>query len=111
MKVDLSEEEIIALQQTTENDVNNTQTNKQKPDGQLKDVTDSQQRIVFPTLDLSTKRIGFGNGSNRVTTIAYEIKCHPAHSIMSKCLLTKSSVLDPIQPSDLNIYFIPHGII
>ena len=27
MKVDLSEEEIIALQQTTENDVNNTQTN------------------------------------------------------------------------------------
>ena len=75
MKVDLSDEDMIVLKQITENEVTNTQTNKRKTDGQLKDTTDSHQRIVFPAFDLSTKRIGLGNGSNRVTTIAYEIKC------------------------------------
>ena len=83
-KVDLTEEEIIALQQNTENDVNNTQNNKHKSDGQLIDVTESQQCIVFPAFDLSTKRIRFGNSSNRVTTITYEIKFHPAYSTMLK---------------------------
>ena len=111
MKVDISEENIIALQQTTENDVNNTQNNKRKPDGRLKNVTENQQRIVFAAFDLSTKRIGFGNGSNKVTTIAYEIKHHPVHSTMLKSLLIKSSVLDPIQPFDSNIHFISHGLI
>ena len=57
------------------------------------------------------KRIGFDNGSNIVTTIAYEIKCHPAYYILLKSLLNKSSVLDPIQPSDSNIHFIPYGLI
>ena len=111
MKVDISEENIIALQQTTENDVNNTQNNKRKPDGRLKNVTENQQRIVFAAFDLSTKRIGFGNGFNKVTTIAHEIKHHPVHSTMLKSLLIKSSVLDPIQPFDSNIHFISHGLI
>ena len=111
MKVELSDENIIDLQQTNENEVTNTQTNKRKPDGQLKDAIDSQKRIVFPAFDLSTKRIGFGNGSNRVTTTTYEIKCHPTHSTLLKFLLIKSSVLDPIQPSDSNIYFISHCLI
>ena len=111
MKVDFFDEDIIALQQTTENEMTNTQTNKRKPDGHLKDITCSQQRIVIPDFDLSTKRIGFGNGSNRVTTIAYEIKCHPTHSTLLKSLLIKSSVLDPLQPSNSNIHFIPHGLI
>ena len=84
MKVDISEENIIALQQTTDNDVNNTQNNKRKPDGRLKNVTENQQRIVFAAFDLSTKRIRFGNSSNRVTTITYEIKFHPAYSTMLK---------------------------
>ena len=83
-KVDLTEEEIIALQQNTENDVNNTQNNRRKPDGQLKDVTESQQRNVSLAFDLSTKRIRFGNSSKKVTTITYEIKFHPAYSTMLK---------------------------
>ena len=57
------------------------------------------------------KRIGFGNGTNRVTTVAYEVKCHPAHSTILKSLLIKASVLDPLPPSDTNIHFIPHGLI
>ena len=111
MKFKLSDEDIITLQKTTDNEVAVTHQNKRKPDGQLKDATDSQQRIVFPAFDLSTKIIGFDNGFNRVTTIAYEIKCHPVHSTLLKCLLIKLSVLDPIHPFDSNIHFIPHGLI
>ena len=65
----------------------------------------------IPCFNLSTKRIRFSNGSNRVTIIAYEIKCHPAHSTILKYLFIKSSVLEPIQPSESNIHFIPNGLI
>ena len=41
IKFDLSKDEIINLHQTTDNDVNNTQNNKRKPDGQLK----KQQKV------------------------------------------------------------------
>ena len=91
--------------------MNNTQNSKRKPDRQLKDAVESQQRILSPGFDLSTKRIGFGNGPKRVTTIRYESKCHSAQSIMLKSLLIKSSILEPIQLSDSNIHFIPHGLI
>ena len=111
IKVDLSKDEIINLQQTTDNDVNNTQNNKRKPDGQLKKTTESQQRIVSPAFELCTKRIKFSNRSNKVTTIAHKIKCHPRHSTLLKSLLIKSSVLDPIQPSDSNVQFIFHDLI
>ena len=111
MKVDLSDEDIIALKQTTDNEVTKIQKNKRNPDRKLKDATDSHQRIVFPTFDLSTKRIGFSNGSNRVTTIAYEIKYYPIHSTLLKSLLIKTSVLDSIQQSDSNVRFIPRGLI
>ena len=51
MKVDLFDEDIIALQQTNENKVTNTQTNKRKTNRKLKATIDSQQRIVFPAFD------------------------------------------------------------
>ena len=91
--------------------MNNTQNNKRKLDGQLKDASENQQRIVFPTFELSTKKIGIDNGSNRVTIIAYEIKCPPAYSALLKSLLVKSFVLNPIQPSNPNIHFIPQDLI
>ena len=43
--------------------------------------------------------------------VAYEVKCHPAHSTILKSLLIKLSVLDPLPPSDTNIHIIPHGLI
>ena len=111
MSVDLTEEEIIELKKNTTYNVIHIHNNKRKLDGQLKDTTEGQERIVFPPFDLSTKRIGFGNGPNRATTVAYEIKCHPAYSTMLTSVLIKSSVLDPIPPSNINIYFIPPGLI
>ena len=111
MSVDLTEEDIIELEKNTTYDVIHIHNNKRKLDGQLKDTTEGQERIVFPPFDLSTKRIGFGNGSNRVTTNAYEIKYHPIHSTLLTYFLIKLSVLDPISPSDTNIHLIPHGSI
>ena len=75
----------------------------------LKDPT--KNSIIFPAFDLSTKCIGFRKGTNRVTTVAYEVKCNPAHFTILKSLLVKSSVLDPLPQSDTNIHFIPHGLI
>ena len=57
MNVALTEQDIIALQQSTEIEKTITHSNKCKPDGQMKDTTDEQQRIVFPAFDLSTKKM------------------------------------------------------
>ena len=50
----------------------------------MKDATEGHKRIIFPTFDLSTKRIGLGNGSSEGIMLAYEIKCNPENSTMLK---------------------------
>ena len=107
MNIGLTKEDTIELQQHTQNDINNKHSNKHNPAGQLKDAAEVYQRTVFLSFDLFTKIIGFGNGSNIVTTVAYKIKFHPAHSTLLKSLLIKSSVLEPIPPSESNIHFKP----
>ena len=111
MNVDLINEDIILLQHITEDDVLDNNNNKRRPNVQLKKAETNQHRIVFPAVDLSTKRIGFGSGSNRVTTVAYEVKYHPTNSTLLTSLLIKSSILNPLPPTDTNIYFIPYGLI
>ena len=111
MNVDLSHEDIIALQKTTEGDATHNHKNKRKPDRQLKETDKNKKSISFPAFDLSTKRIGFGNETNRFIRVAYKIIYHSAHSTILKSLLIKSSVLEPLTPSDTNTYFIPHGLI
>ena len=110
MKVELSSEDTITLQKTNDKTALHNYNNKRKPDGQPKEP-EQDKSITFPAFDLSTKRIGFGNGTNRVTPVAYEVKCHPAHSTILKPLLIKASVLDPLPLSDTNIHFILHGLI
>ena len=53
----------------------------------------------------------FGNRNARVTTVAYEIRCHPAHATLLKSILIQASVLDHIAPSDNHIHFIPYGLL
>ena len=108
MNVDLPPK---TLQETNEAYSIRNHNNKRKPYGQLKETETNKYRIIFPEYDLSTKGIGFGNGSNRVTVVAYKVKYHPAHSTILKYLLMTSSVLDPLLPSDTNIHFIPRGLI
>ena len=56
--VDLSHEDIIALQTTSKVDANHNYNPKLKPDGQLKEPEKNKNSVIFPAFDLSTKRIG-----------------------------------------------------
>ena len=55
--------------------------------------------------------MGLGNGNTRVTTVAYELRCHPAHTALLKLILIQVSVLDPVSLSDNHIHFIPYGLL
>ena len=50
-----------------------------------------QQKIVIPVFDLYSKEIGDGNGNERVTTCAYEIRTSPNNANMLKNLLYQIS--------------------
>ena len=64
-----------------------------------------QQKIVIPAFDLYIKEVGDGNGNERVTTYAYEIRKSPNNANMLKNLLCKIS-----NECNSNLRFIPYGI-
>ena len=76
MQIDLDDEESAQL-------INQIKDNKGKPTG--------QQKIVIPAFDLCSKEVGDGNGNERVTTFAYEIRTSPTNNNMFKNLLCKIS--------------------
>ena len=84
MNVDLKDNDINSLKGCIFTNANPNPTNKRNPDGNRKDLTENSNTIVFPAFDLSSKRVGFGNGNSRVTTVAYEIRCHPDHANLLK---------------------------
>ena len=51
-----------------------------------------KQRIVLPAFDLHNKEVGHGNGMQRVTTIAYEIRTSLVTAAVLKNLLYKISI-------------------
>ena len=55
--------------------------------------------------------MGLSNGTTRVTTVTYEIRCHPAHATLLKSIFIQASVLDPVPLSDNHIHFIPYGLL
>ena len=111
MKVNLNDEDISALKECIPIILDYTSNNKRFPDGNRKDPTTPDKTSVSPAFDLSTKRVEFGNGNARVTTVAYEIRCHPAHATLLKSILIQASVLGPIAPSDNHIHFIPYRLL
>ena len=111
MQVNLNEEEISALQACIPIISDSASNNKRLPDGNRKDPSTPDTTLVFLAFDLSIKRAGFGNGNARVTTVAYEIHCHPAHATLLKSILIQASVLDPVPPSDNHIHFIPYDLL
>ena len=52
------------------------------------------ERIVLPALDLYSKNIGHGNGDQRISTLAYEIRTSPDHAVNLKNILCKISMTD-----------------
>ena len=87
MQVKLNELDILTLHECMPVISDSTLNNKRLPDGNRKDPTTNEKTIVFPVFDLSTKRVEFGNGHARVTTVAYEIRCHLDHVTLLKSIL------------------------
>ena len=98
MSVDLNKSDISALYACIPDTTDLTTNNKRNPDGNRKEPNMQDNTIDFPTFNLFTKHVGFGNGNVRVTTVAYEIRCHPTHATLIKSIIIQASVLDPIPP-------------
>ena len=111
LNVDLNKSDISALHVRIPDTTYLTTNNKRNPDGNRKEPDTQDNTIVFPAFDLSTERVGFGNGTTRVTTIAYEIRCHSVHATLLKSILIQASALDLVLPSGNHIHFIPYGIL
>ena len=95
MNIDLDENNITTLKECVSTNANPNPANKRSPDDNRKDPAKKSNTIVFPAFDISTKRVGFGNGNARVTTVAYEIRCHLDHATLLKSIFIQVSVLDP----------------
>ena len=63
------------------------------------------ERIILPAFDLYNKNIGHGNGDQRISTFAYEIRTSPENVIILKNILCKISMTDKNEMT-----FIPHGM-
>ena len=63
------------------------------------------ERIVLPAFDLYSKNIGHGNGDQRISTFAYEIRTSPENAITLKNILCKISMA-----SSNELTFIPYGM-
>lgn len=63
-----------------------------------------KERIIIPTFDLHSRKVGDGTGKDRVTMFAYEIRCARTKTYMLENLLCKISSKDP------NFKFIPYGL-
>ena len=63
------------------------------------------ERIVLPPFDLYSKNIGHGNGDQRISTFAYEIRTTPDHAVTLKNILCKISMTDSNE-----LTFVPYGI-
>ena len=63
------------------------------------------KRIVLPAFDLYSKNIGNGNGDQRISTFAYEIRTSPENAITLKSILCKISMTESNE-----LTFIPYGM-
>ena len=64
-----------------------------------------KQRILIPAFNIYSKEVGEGQGQNRVTTFASEIRTSPDNSAMLKNLLCQIS-----SENILDLKFIPYGL-
>ena len=66
--------------------------------------------IQLPAFDISMKRVGYGNRNRRVSTMAFEVKCHPDNASILKRLLCRASASDDKPPNNDNIHFVAYGL-
>ena len=72
------------------------------------DENDEWKEIVFPAFDL---HIRFRKGDKRISTIAFEVRCHPDNASILKTLLSRISSDDKTPSSEETVHFAPYGLI
>ena len=55
---------------------------------------DSNDLTTIPPFDLSTKNVGLGNISNRITVVIYKVKVHPANTSLLNIPFFQVFILD-----------------
>ena len=75
------------------------------------DAEDEWKDIVFPTFDLHMRKISFDNCDKRISTIAFEVRCHPNNCTNLKTILSRISSDDKATPSDKTVDFVPYRLV
>ena len=65
-----------------------------------------QNEILIPVFDIHHKTVGNGNGSNRISMIAFDIHCNPKDSSIPKLLMARCS-----KDSNKDFTFIPYELL
>ena len=71
------------------------------------DENDEWKDIVFPAFDIHMRRISFGNGDKRISTIVFGVRYHPYNSTFLKTILSRISSDDKAPSSEETIHFAP----
>ena len=85
----------------TTNELDSNETSITEPNGDCEYAP-----IHLPIFNLSTKNIHYGNGKRRVSTTAFEVKCHPNNAALLKRILFKATTNDTMLPGSNNIHFV-----
>ena len=57
------------------------------------------------------RRISFGNDDTHISTIAFEVRCHPDNASIFKTLLSRITTNDKTPSSKETVQIIPYGLI
>ena len=75
------------------------------------DTDDEWKEIVFSAFDLHMRRISFDNDDERISAIAFEVRCHPDNSSILNSILSRISSNDKIPPSEETVNIVSYGLI
>ena len=64
-----------------------------------------QNKLIIPVFDIHHKMIGNGNGPNRISTTALNIRCNPKYSSILQTLLARF-----LEDHNYNLTFIPYEL-
>ena len=66
---------------------------------------------IFPAFDLNMRIIMFGNSETRISTLTFEVRCHPDNTNVIKIILSRISSNEKSPPSEEIIYFFSYGLV
>ena len=91
MLVHLNDEEMTVMKNTSKESIDDPQR---------------QNEILIPAFDIHHKTVGNGNGANRISTTAFDIRCNSKDSSLFKTLMARCS-----EDTNNEFTFIPYELL